>query len=178
MIKLNLLPPQEKKILSLEEIQRWISFYGVAVLGLLFVFIVLLMVAWLFIMVQLDWAKADLEKARQNFNSQGFKEQENKVNQINQQLGKISRAQNDYRSYLDVLAKISTLIPANIRLNAFSLNEQKEIRLNGFTPQRELIIQFRERLEKSGFFKDIESPLSNLTQQTNITFDLKFKIND
>jgi len=74
------------------------------------------------------------------------------------------------------LASLADLTPPGVRLDALLINESNEATLNGYAQKREQIIVFKESLEKSGMFGEIENPLSNLVKQTDINFYFNFKV--
>lgn len=177
MLKLNLLPPEEKNSLKAEEFQRWISFYGLSFLGMLFIFIALLMAGWFFILIQLNSISANLESSKSSFQTQGLKDQESLINNINSQLTAINEVQKKQISFASVINEIAGLIPTGVTLSGLSVNENLQVSLSGFAPQRNQIIRLKESLEKSLYFRNINNPLSNLTKQADIDFSLRFEIN-
>lgn len=176
MIKLNLLPPQEKEALVLEKTQRWIIFYGSAITGIFLIFIALLIIIWVFITIQLKSAVNNLESVQGSFKGQDLKTQQAAVADLNKYLEKIASIQKNQKNYSALLINLSNLVPSGIRLNTLTLDKNGEISLNGYAQRRELILTFKDSLEKSNLFAGIENPLSNLIKQTDINFYFKFKI--
>lgn len=176
MIKLNLLPLQEKKTLALEETQRWIVFYGSAILGILLIFVALLGIIWVSITIQLKSASNNFEAIQSSFRGQDLKTQQVAVSNLNSYLEKINAIQKNQKSYSNFLINLAEIIPDGVRLNTFSLDDKNEAVLNGYAQRRELVILLKDSLEKSDFFGDVESPLSNLVKQTDINFYFKFKL--
>ncbi len=176
MIKLNLLPPQEKEILASEKIHRWVIFYGSAILGILFIFAALLGVIWIFIGVQLKSVASNLEAIQNSFRGQDLKTQHTAVPNLNKYLEKIHGIQRNQKSYSSFLVALTKIMPEGIRLDSLSVDESNEVILNGYAPKRELVISFKDSLERSNLFENIESPLSNLIKETDINFYFKFKL--
>ncbi len=176
MIKLNLLPLQEKEALALEKTQRWIIFYGSAITGIFLIFVALLIIIWAFIAIQLKSAVNNLESVQSSFKGQDLKTQQAAVADLNKYLEKIASIQKNQKSYSVLLISLSNLVPSGIRLNTLAIDRSDEISLNGYAQRRELILAFKDSLEKSNLFTDIENPLSNLIKQTDINFYFKFKL--
>jgi len=75
------------------------------------------------------------------------------------------------------LEKISEIAPAGINLTNLSYQTaQNKVVLNGQAKTREQFLNFKENLEKSQVFLEVESPLSNLINKENIDFNFNFKI--
>lgn len=176
MIRLNLLPSSEKKTLALERIQRWLVFYGSAVIGALSVFIVLLCVTWLFINIQLKSASSTLVSVQTSLNGKDSKEQQGLIILLNQDLKKIGDLQAERKIYSDLLISLTDLIPAGLWLTTLSIDEQGETIINGFARKREQVLALKDLLENSPLFTDVESPLANLVKPADINFYFKFNL--
>lgn len=176
MIKLNLLPPQEKEVLALERIQRWIVLYGSAIFGILLIFVSLLTIIWIFITIQLKSVTSNLDSIQSSFKGQDLITQQTAVASLNSYLEKIDAIQKNQKNYSNLIIFLAEIIPAGVRLDTLSLNEQNEVSLNGFAQRRELVVSLKDALEKSELFSDIESPLSNLVKETDINFYFKFRL--
>jgi Tfp pilus assembly protein PilN len=176
MIKLNLLPPPEKKEFARNQFQRWIIFYGVRIIGILLIFSFLLAIIWLYIDIQLQAANKDYNSIQTGLRGTDLKMQQEKTVLLNTTINKISLAQKNQKNYSGFLASLTNLVPPGIRLEAISLDKNNEGTLNGFAQKREQIIAYKDLLDKSGLFVNIENPLSNLVKQTDINFYFKFKI--
>lgn len=176
MIKLNLLPPQEKEVLALERIQRWIVLYGSAIFGILLIFVSLLTIIWIFITIQLKSVTSNLDSIQSSFKGQDLITQQTAVASLNSYLEKIDAIQKNQKNYSNLIIFLAGIIPAGVRLDTLSLNEQNEVSLNGFAQRRELVVSLKDALEKSELFSNIESPLSNLVKETDINFYFKFKL--
>ena len=176
MIKLNPLPPQEKNNLKLEQIQRWIFFYGGAVSILLFIFVFLLIFTWLFISAQIKSYSLSLENTKTSSQGQSVNEQLQLINDLNLRLEKINTVQKNHKYFSSVMTELGSLVPSGIRLEGLSIDENSQGTLSGYAQKREQVILFKENLEKSNSFEKIESPLSNLTKQVDLNFSFKFSL--
>lgn len=176
MITLNLLPPAEKRVFELEQIQRWILFYGGGVLAMLVVFAVLLAGIWSFMLMQQKSLVSDFESIQSNTSwGQTLLSQRESIKKTNQALEKISQIQKDHQYYSGLLIGLADLIPSGVRLESLSVDKQGQMAFYGFAPRRELVIALEQNLEKSTLFANIESPLSNITKEAAINFQFKLK---
>lgn len=176
MIELNLLPPTEKRGLKLEQLYRWLVFYGSATILISLVFIAFLALIWFFILIQLKGYTVNLEKTRTSFQGQSIENQQKLIDEFNSQLEKIAQIQNNHRFYSPALVHLTQLIPSGISIDAFAVDEQGNCTLSGYAQKRSQLLLLKEALEKSALFEKIENPLSNLTKQSDINFSFKFNI--
>lgn len=177
MITLNLLPPSEKTALKTAEIKRWIAFYGTAVLGLLFIFVIFLMIIWFVILFRLRNLSTATETAYATLKTRNLITEESKIKNLNERLRLIDERQTGQYRYWKILARLAELVPNGIRLNELNVQKKGDASLGGWASQREQILLFKSQLEESKYFKNIESPLANLIKQTDIDFNFNFKVN-
>ncbi len=170
MIELNLLPPEEKNSLRLSQTQRWIIFYGSAVLGSLSIFIVLLAVIWLSLFIQLKSLNASLDVAKQSQQGQDLKTQQDLIKELNAQIEKISQFEKTHKSYSPVLLALAKIMPVGTKLERLTLDEKNKMAIFGYAATREAVLNLKNSLEKSALFTKIDSPLTNLIKQTDINF--------
>ncbi len=176
MIELNLLPPPEKELLNLDQAQRWLVFYGGAIVLLILGFVTLLGLVWFFILIQLKTYTLTIKNTESSFQGQSIEHQKSLIADFNQNLGKIDRTQQEHKFYSSVLAELANSMPAGARLEGLAIDETDLVTLSGFASKRSDVLLLKQVLEKSDSFTNVESPLSNLTKQTDINFSFKLKI--
>jgi len=88
MIKLNLLPPQEKNRLNNEQLQRWIIFYGVYLWAILLIFAFLMSFVLLYINLQMQSAAKNLTTTQSSLKGTDLKTQQEKQRRLILQLKK------------------------------------------------------------------------------------------
>lgn len=178
MIRLNLLPPKEKGNLKLEEIQRWIWVWTAALTLALVFFLIVLATIYFSLISGSKAARENYQFIQQSAQGETLKSQQDLINNFNDRLARIASLQEKHKYYSQALIEILSLLPSGIRLESLVINEKKQVTLSGFAPDREKIIVFKEALEKSNKFENIENPLSNLLKQTDINFYFKFDLTD
>jgi len=176
MIRLNLLPPQEKEILAHEENRRWVVYYGSAVILILLVFLGLLGAIWFGINIQLNSAVNALDSIKTSFKGQNLKTQQTAIVALNKYLARIENIQKNQKDYSSLLILLTNLIPEGVRLESFSVDEKDAATLTGFAAKREQVLALQENINNSGLFEKVESPLSNLVKQTDIEFTFTFNL--
>lgn len=176
MIELNLLPPEEKKSLRLSQAQRWVVFYGSAILSSLLIFIILLAVIWFSLFIQITSLSASLDMAKQSQQGQDLGEQQNLIKDLNAKIQRVSQFEKNRKSYSTVLFALAKMMPAGTRLDRLTLDEDNKMAIFGYATTREAVLNLKNSLEKSAVFTEVESPLSNLIKQTDINFSFTMTV--
>ena len=172
---INLLPPEEKRILIEER-----NFKEILILSMVvfFAFCSLSLIL-LFININLEGRvilqKVIWQQKKEEFESSRVKELEQEIIQLNQTLSGI----NDFyqrKFYLtDILGGFLEALPSQIYLTSISYQENnKKISLNGFSPTRAALLELKENLEKKESFQDIYFPPSNWISPLDIQFSVYF----
>lgn len=176
MIKLNLLPPDEKKQLSLEQTRRWVNFYGWSGFLMLAAFSLFLFFVWSLILIQLKGSNLDVESNQASQQGKNVSEQQNSVKELNRKLETLNGIQNNQKYFSKFLIFLTEALTGGVRLEGLSVEKNGQVVLNGFAPRREQLILFQKKLQDSSLFTNLESPLENLTKQTDINFTVKFSL--
>lgn len=176
MILLNLLPPEEKKIITSHQALRRILIWGSFSLILILTFLALLSSVWWFLLIQLSSIEKnakEIEASAQGRAFQEFKKEVNKINQTLQHFDNLYQATKIYSLALENLSQ--SVPPTGLKFRKISIN-QNEVVLEGYAESREVLLSFKEVLERSLYFEKINSPLSNFLKQYNINFSFNFQI--
>ena len=177
MIKLNLLPPGQKKQIYLEKINRWLVFYAASFCAILGGFVLMLLFIYVLISIESKTAETSYRVAQTGSQGQDLSSYEKLAQEFNLELEKVRSIQKEHKNYSLLFEQLLPLVPAGVRFKSLRIDESNKIVLAGFVSDREQIIKFKDSLESSPHFSDIESPLSNLVKQSNIDFNLSFGFN-
>ncbi|MFA4880763.1 MAG: PilN domain-containing protein [Candidatus Doudnabacteria bacterium] len=179
MITINLLPPQNIKDLKLTRLHSFLfrrvlalSIFGILVLALL-------LGADFLLRHNLKILEGDLERKKSASAASGFSALEGKIDQFNNNLEKIAALQSQHIRFSPFLVELTRLTPPEVRI--IRLQVQKDgggVEIQGVAKTRDSLLRFQKNLAESAFFKDIESPLSNLESREDVDFQLKFKIKE
>jgi len=176
MVRLNLLPPKEKEALRLAQIPRGIWAWTAALALALTFFLVFLAAVYFSAAGELKSTQENYRLIQESSQGKDLKSQQDLIKNFNSQLVQIASLQENHRYYSRALIEILNLMPSGIRLENLTVNEKNQVTLSGFASSREKIIVFKDALEKSAKFTNMENPLSNLLKQTNINFYFKFDL--
>lgn len=76
-------------------------------------------------------------------------------------------------------AELLSLVPPTVKIENIAYEETKKtFEITGTTPERAVLIEFKEKLEKSPYFTKVSLPIGSLTQQENSSFSIKCSIKE
>jgi type IV pilus assembly protein PilN len=176
MLKLNLLPPEEKKELELVNLSRlilslagWLSFF-------LIVFTLLLVSTFFCLSILLQAQDRLIEIRQSDSKMQNLLEIEEKIKQANQRINRVFLKQKESILWTPLLEEIAQIVPQGVYLTSFSYQAtNNQINLNGWAQQRENLLLFQKTLEENPTFTDVKAPLANFIKQRDINFSFTFK---
>jgi len=175
MIKLNLLPPKEKKEIELADFNYLIVSFGVYLLFILIIFSLLLASTYFCLVIFLKTQSLLIEDKKGNKENQSLVETEENIKQANQQINKVFIKERDLIVWTPIIEELAQIVPNGIYLNSFSSQtDTNRINISGWANKRDTLLLFQESLEKSPYFVEIKSPLSNLIKQEDIDFSFSF----
>ncbi len=185
---INLLPPQQKEELLEEEKYNLVLILGILFLIFLISLILILFSIKIFISGEIEVQRILLSAEEKRFKGSPIQNLEEKINTSNQTLSKLNLFYQNQLNLTETLEKISETLPPGTYLTTFSLNPLStpaegetlrylaQVSLAGFSPTREILLEFKENLEKEEPFGEIYFPPSNWVKPTDIDFLVNFKI--
>ena len=172
---INLLPPQYKA--ELKEEENWKL---TLILNLLFLIFLVCLALILFsikisIAGQLEAQKILLLQEEKNFEESQIQSLEEKITASNQAISKLNSFYQSQISLTEILEKIFETLPSSIYLTTLDFNLD-QFSLFGYSPTREILLEFKKNLEKEELFEEIYFPPSNWVKPADIDFSVNFKI--
>ena len=178
MLKLNLLPSQEKRNLELVELSRLLVSLASWILIFLIIFTLFLVSTYFSLSILLKEQKKLIEIRQSDAQMQSLLEIEERIKQTNQIVKQVYSKQQEIVLWTPLLEEITEIVPSGIYLTNLSYRvTNNQITLNGWANQRENLLRFQKSLEESSFFEEVKAPLANLVKQKDIdfSFTLQFK---
>ena len=173
MIILNLISPEQKKLLKIKLLYQLLENF----LGVLVIYSIILAIILIPINQSIDNINLEITQKKQEvkLKNQAITE---KVQDLNKQIEILSIINNEFFNWSNYLINLSNLVPADISLNEISNTlENREIIIRGYSKNRDSLINFKDNLQNSLLFKEVQIPLSNFLTAEEITFEIKAKIN-
>ncbi|MEA1925774.1 MAG: PilN domain-containing protein [Patescibacteria group bacterium] len=176
-ININLLPPEQKDKLRDLRIVGIIFKIGTTALFSLGIFWIFLQFCNQAIIIQ----KNVFDKGFTQFtHTDSFKEvqkSQNEIKQYSKQAKQIRSGLIAKNSCWNVINEINCIIPDDVYLKKLSIYESEEeeetLKLNGFAFHRQSLLLFEKKLKENEMFTNVESPISNLVMNENISFEFK-----
>lgn len=170
---INLLPPQYKKELALQETFRLLLVLAVSFLIFLVCFILMLSVVRIYVKGQIQSEKFLLELPQKDLKASKDRSQE--LKQANADFATLLNFYKKRLSPTTTFEHISADLPLDVSLASLSISSSGIV-LEGFAPTRELLLTFRGNLQGDSFFQNIDFPLTNLVNSRNINFSIRMNI--
>jgi len=175
---INLLPLEQKKELRQEEILKLVLILGIIFLAFLISLTLILYLIKISFLIDFEFQKISFEERKKEIEKLKIQELKEKIKNYNLI---ISQLESFYQRQVDltsILEKILETFPEKIYLTSFNFNSQNfQFFLTGFSPNREILLQFKKNLEeRSDFLKEIYFPPANWLKTTDINFSVNFKI--
>lgn len=176
-MSLNLLPPQEIKTLKYLFLKRCAN--TVVVLIILAELFLVLILAGIQIILskQYEKEKQNVEIQSKSVELEEIKKSEQKINNFNNYLTRLGNIQKNHINWTEIVNIINKNQLPEIKLDSITVSdESKKMTLKGTAQTREAFLQFKDRLEKTEYFSDFNSPFNNVINPTNIIFSLDFTV--
>lgn len=174
---INLLPPEHKEELKQEESLKLTLTLGIIILAFLVSLALILFSIKISLLADLDVQESYVEQEQERLRESGMQELRAEIQENNLILSKLKAFYQDQSDLILLLEKISRTFPEKIYLTNFNFNSQtSQVSLTGFSPTCEILLQFKENLEKTEGLKEIVFPSDTWFQDTNINFLVSFKI--
>jgi len=172
---INLLPPQYKA--ELKEEENWKLTLILSILFLIFLICSALILFSIKISIsgQAEAQKILLLQEEKKFEESQIQNLEEKITISNQALLKLNSFYQSQTNLTEILEKISETLPISVYLTTLNFNPA-QISLSGFSPTREILLEFKKNLEQEELFEEIYFPPSNWVKPTDIDFSVNFKI--
>jgi len=175
MIKLNLLPPEEKSKIASRLALRQYLVWGTFSLVFVLIFLILISSIWWYLSIQLNSIGAISKEIEASPQTKALRELKKEIIAINKNLASFDKLEVATPHYSAPIEKLINLAPAGIRFKSISVSEKKIV-LSGRAANREILLSFRDVLNGSGEFLNLDAPLSNFLKQNNIDFTFSFEI--
>jgi len=182
MSSVNLLPQEEKELLVQEEKWKLILILEIILLAFFISLALILFSIKTYISGQVEAQKILL--SQKELDAPHIQQLEKNIKDNNLIFAQLHSFYQERISVTGALEKISQVLPEKLYLSTLNftvLTSQQskysaQISLSGFAPTRELLLEFKERLEGQEHFKEVYFPASNWLKPTDINFSVSFKI--
>jgi len=181
---INLLPPQGKEEVLQEKKYKLVLILGILVITFFLSLSLILFSIKIFISGEIAAQGILFEQKEKEFQNPQIQTLQENLIAFNLTLSKLNSFYQSQFNLTKLLEKISQILPREIRLINLSLvpesKEKKEwqmiCNLSGFSPTREILLEFKKNLENEQLFGEINFPPESWVKAEDINFTVSFKI--
>lgn len=172
MLTLNLISQDLKKEIKLKRIYGFVkkTYYLLAIL--IITTTITLLIAK--IVLQNEFNKIVEQTTLVTKNSQSYNV---KVREINSKIDNAGIIQDNYMTWSYLFEEITKLTPEDVTISFIKTDKTKQnIKIRGIADSRDGLLLFKNELEDSLIFTDIQFPIQNILKKNNINFEIDAKI--
>lgn len=180
MKRINLLPKLKQNELAHEKL-----FYSIAVAAVVGVAILLLVIlVQIVVRVYLDQTlksvNAQIEQMRRVADKSENAAIKQDIQSVNAQISDFASLTAQTPQWSSVMAALVKHVPDGVKITQFEARTAKgEISISGYSPSRDLVIDLYNNINADkDNFQNINYPLENVTQPTNVRFFFDFAVAD
>ena len=176
---INLLPPQNKEELLQEENWKIVMILGINILVILVCFSLILYAINIFVSGEINSQKIIYEQKEEEFKTLPMQTLQQNLITFNEILSRLDFFYQNRFDATEILEEISGTIFPEIYLTNLSINQKEkttEYVLAGFSPTREVLLKFKENLEKKENFEEVYFPPASWVKPTDINFTVNFNV--
>lgn len=181
---INLLPPQQKEGLEKEENFRLTLILGVLLFAFLICFSLILFAFTVFLTGEMEAQEILFNQRKIELESPQMQRLEENLVRLNTTLIQLESFYQGQLDSTDTFEQISKTLPLGTYLTNLTVSYTTDknaawrasCSLSGFSPNRKLLLEFKENLEQEENFQEIYFPPTNWVQPENINFSAAFKI--
>jgi len=176
MLKINLLPTEQKERLATESRYRNIISSGF----ILFLLTLLSIIISAGFLIFLHFKYQDIEnkitvEQSKVIQTETVKGMEKKVNELNRELIEIRNLQDKKDGLYTIIDIVSRDILNGVRVYSLNIDRDSQIVIvSGFSSTRENLLAIKNKLETDPRYKNVDFPLSNLANPKDINFRFSF----
>lgn len=173
MLDLNLVSQELKQEIKLRHIYKMLK-QANYILIIITIFVAVVMLAAK-IILQNNFNKIVEQTTLITRDSQG---QNSKIREINTRLAFVEKIQNDFTPWSFLFKDLAGYVNGDINFYSIKIDKEKrEIDLKGIAKSRRSLLALKAGLGKSDIFSEIDFPMKNILEKTDINFEIKAKIN-
>lgn len=173
MLTLNLISEELKKEIKLRHLYLFIKKINLTLIIITIVVAIILLVAKTILQTKFNDIVDQTTLVTKN--NQGYNI---KIRDINSRLDFVEKVQNDFIPWSNLLKTVADITPNDISLNYLKINfADQTIQIKGKAGLRENLLDFKQKMENTTIFKEINFPIQNILEKENINFEINAKIN-
>lgn len=178
MKRINLLPKLKQQELSYERTLYSVTVAVVIATVILLIGVLVQFGVWTYLNRKTQASEAEIELLKATASKSENAEVKEKIQRANSQIIDFNNLMAKTPAWSEVMAAFVKNVPAGVKITAFEADAvKKEISIAGYSPTRDSVIDLYNNINADkDHFKNINYPLENVTQPTNVRFIFTFNI--
>lgn len=173
MLTLNLISEELKKEIKLRHLYSFIKKINLTLIIITIAIAIILLSAKTILQIKFNDTVDQTTLVTKN--NQGYNL---KIRDINNKINFIEKIQNDFIPWSNLLEIVADITSNDIDLNYLKINfEEQTIKIKGRAGLRSSLLDFKQKMETTTVFKNIDFPIKNILEKENINFEISAKIN-
>lgn len=176
-ILINLLPPaQKEEIKNLRRIGVILKIGFVAGCAIA-VFMVFLFFTMQTVLIQEDVVIKEIARFEQSGSYEEVKKAQDSLRDYSKIATKVKSGLSNQKLHWEMISQINQIVPEDVKLVEFSVDEESVLTLNGVAYTREALLALKKGLENCEKLSKVESPISNFVAEKDVEFEFTTAIN-
>lgn len=178
MIILNFTSPAQREINRFQRNYRLVQSLVILSVVALVIIVAILFASQIILQTKLDTITSDALALKEKTENEKSLNLGQTIQNFNSLLGNVSAIQSEYASWSGVLIETAKSMSDGVVLTSLTIQKTNStFQFSGNASTRDSLLDFKNNLEESLFFSNIESPISNLLSKENISFTLSGQVN-
>ena len=180
MKRINLLPKQKQTELYFDNLFHSILVAICIAVAVLLFGIFIQIGTWLYLDQSLGLLSTEIEGVKSSSNKTENAELKNQIKSLNVQMKDFDDLAAGTPVWSTVLQSFAKQVPNGVKISMFDADATNgKIQISGYAPKRDQVIELYNNINNDrDFFKDIDYPLENVSQPTDIIFKFTFYVQD
>lgn len=173
MLTLNLISSGQKKEIKLRHLYGFVKTVNLILIIITITIAIVLLVAK--IILQSKFNEVVSQTTLVTKTNQGYN---NNVREINKELNFIEIIQTEFIPWSILIKDLAAITPGDISFYYIKLDSlEQTIKIKGRAGLRSSLLNFKEKMETTAYFKEIDFPIKNILEKENIDFEINAKLN-
>ncbi len=180
MKRMNLLPKLKQRELEYERTLYSLTVAVVIATVILFIGVLVQFGVWTYLNNKIKASDAEIQELKNEANKSENATVKEEIKKVNAQIQDFTNLTAKTPQWSVVLAAFVKNVPNGVKITQFDADSvKKEVTISGYSPTRDLVIDLYNNINADKeHFKNINYPLENVTQPTNVRFYFTFSIAD
>lgn len=180
MKRINLLPKPKQRELSFERVFYSVAIAAIIAVGILILVVVVQLGVYFYLNGKVKSVDAEIEQLKRQANKSESVSVKAQIKTANAQILDFTKLSEQTPQWASIITAFIKDIPQSVKITQFDAHTDKQvIEISGYSPTRDSVIDLYNNINTDkAHFKNIDYPLENVTQPTDVRFSFTFNVAD